>query len=297
MPVAGASLSGTKRPVRRLTRSALLMVGLLLGASPAKAGEAMQLIDLINDYRAYPEVCDGRRAEPREPLAADRRLAFGVVESDAQLQRALRAAGYPQADVQVISVSGPPSPRAAMAALQSRYCGLLLSRQYADIGVSYYRGIWQVALGRSQLAKRLAGWEQAGQEILQQVNQARARPRVCGRQRFAAAPPLAWSPRLAKAALAHSRDMASRNYFSHQGRDGSQVGSRARREGYNWYGIGENIAAGQSTARQAVSSWLASPGHCANIMNPTFREMGAAYAENDRSRASIYWTQVFGKPR
>ncbi|HCJ28080.1 MAG TPA: hypothetical protein DHV63_01935, partial [Pseudomonas sp.] len=60
---------------------------------------------------------------------------------------------------------------------------------------------------------------------------------------------------------------------------------------------GENIAAGQGSAEQAVSSWLASPGHCQNIMNPGFTEMGAAYATNPRSAATIYWTQVFGTPR
>ncbi|EGH49761.1 Allergen V5/Tpx-1 related protein, partial [Pseudomonas syringae pv. pisi str. 1704B] len=27
-----------------------------------------------------------------------------------------------------------------------------------------------------------------------------------------------------------------------------------------------------------MRSWLASPGHCANLMNPMFTEVGAAYA-------------------
>ena len=49
--------------------------------------------------------------------------------------------------------------------------------------------------------------------------------------------------------------------------------------------------------QQAVSGWLASPGHCQNVMNPYFTEMGAAYATNPRSAATIYWTQVFGTPR
>lgn len=156
---------------------------------------------------------------------------------------------------------------------------------------------WQIVLARPLASTGLGGWEQVGRDILRQVNQARAEQRRCGRQRFAAVPPLAWNARLAQAALAHSRDMAARNYFSHRGRDGSQAGVRAQREGYRWYGIGENIATGQATAKQAVSSWLASPGHCANIMNPVYREMGAAYAANPRSDGGIYWTQVFGKQR
>jgi uncharacterized protein YkwD len=47
-----------------------------------------------------------------------------------------------------------------------------------------------------------------------------------------------------------------------------------------------------------VQGWLDSPGHCANIMNDDFTEMGAAYAVNTaREPARIYWTQVLGTPR
>jgi len=67
--------------------------------------------------------------------------------------------------------------------------------------------------------------------------------------------------------------------------------------GYRWQQIGENIAAGQGSAEQVVAGWLASPGHCANIMNPGFTEMGAAYATSEGGAAGSYWTQVFGTPR
>jgi uncharacterized protein YkwD len=91
--------------------------------------------------------------------------------------------------------------------------------------------------------------------------------------------------------------MAQRDYFRHAGKDGSEVGDRAKRQGYEWRRIGENIATGQGSAAQAVAGWLASPGHCANIMNPEFTESGAAYAVNTGSDTVIYWTQVFGTPR
>ena len=62
--------------------------------------------------------------------------------------------------------------------------------------------------------------------------------------------------------------------------------------------MGENIAFGQHTPQQAVASWLDSPGHCANIMNARFTEMGAAYGIAAEKRSGIvYWTQVFGRPR
>jgi len=45
-----------------------------------------------------------------------------------------------------------------------------------------------------------------------------------------------------------------------------------------------------------VAGWLASPGHCANLMNPAFSELGAGYAVDPKSDAGIYWTALFGAP-
>jgi uncharacterized protein YkwD len=66
--------------------------------------------------------------------------------------------------------------------------------------------------------------------------------------------------------------------------------------GYRWSGIGENIASGQESVDQVMAGWLASPGHCANIMDRWFTEMGGAFAvAGGPGRA--YWTQVFGTPK
>jgi uncharacterized protein YkwD len=67
------------------------------------------------------------------------------------------------------------------------------------------------------------------------------------------------------------------------------------RTGYRARHVGENIASGVPTAREVVDGWLASPGHCSNIMDPRFTEMGVAYATERRSRGVIYWTQVFAE--
>ena len=128
------------------------------------------------------------------------------------------------------------------------------------------------------------------------MNAARSAPRLCGSRLFAAAGPLALNPALTQAAQAHSRDMATQRYFSHQARDGSYVAERATRAGYAWRWIGENIASGVNTAEEAVAGWLESPGHCANIMNPAFTEMGVAYSLNTERRM-MYWTQVIGAAR
>jgi uncharacterized protein YkwD len=48
---------------------------------------------------------------------------------------------------------------------------------------------------------------------------------------------------------------------------------------------------------QTVADWLDSPGHCANIMNPAFTEMGAAYAVNPgNENRTPYWTQMLARP-
>jgi uncharacterized protein YkwD len=121
---------------------------------------------------------------------------------------------------------------------------------------------------------------------------------MCGEREFGAAAPLVWDDALGAAALAHSRDMAARRHFAHQGSDGSEVATRATRAGYSWKLIGENIAAGQPTAQEAVDGWIESPGHCANLMNPAFTGMGAGYAiSRAKMPGFVYWTQVFGARR
>lgn len=280
----------------RLRAVALLLVA-MLSAAAAQASETRALLTLINTYRQASATCDGRQTEALGPLAPDDRLARVLVASEAQLQRELKRAGYQARRVQVIALAGATNVNAVMSALKQRHCGPLLDPQLSEIGVLRSGQTWQLILAQPLLSPELGDWQHAGQAILQQVNQARATSRSCGGQVFAAAAPLTWNVQLARSALAHSRDMAARNYFSHTSKGGSQAGGRAQHAGYRWQRIGENIAAGQGSAKQAVAGWLASPSHCPNIMNPHFTEMGAAYAVNPESDALIYWTQVFGTPR
>ena len=90
--------------------------------------------------------------------------------------------------------------------------------------------------------------------------------------------------------------MAARNYIGHKGSDRSMPADRATRAGYAWVSIAENVAAGQTTADEVVSTWLASPGHCANLMNPRYSDTGVAYAVDPASEKGIYWAQVFAAP-
>jgi len=128
-------------------------------------------------------------------------------------------------------------------------------------------------------------------------DRARATPRYCGNRAFNAARPVRWNDSLAEASRLHSEDMARYNYFSHNGRDGSDPAQRVERAGYRYRATGENIAAGQMKPEDAVAGWIKSPQHCANLMNPAYTEMGAAFSVNARSDMGVYWTQAFGSRR
>jgi uncharacterized protein YkwD len=133
---------------------------------------------------------------------------------------------------------------------------------------------------------------------LQLLNAARAQPRACGDQSMPAAPPLSWSAALEQAAIGHSQWMQATNTFSHTGANGSSVGSRVSATGYVWSTVGENIAAGQRDLASVIQSWLASPGHCRNIMNASFADVALAMVPGTSSnRYSTWWTMVLGRPR
>jgi uncharacterized protein YkwD len=132
---------------------------------------------------------------------------------------------------------------------------------------------------------------------LQLVNEVRSRGARCGTRAFAPAPPLSFSGTLAGVALGHANDMADHNYFEHQDLSGKSPADRVRAVGYQEKLVGENLAYGPGTIEEVVQGWLDSPGHCENIMDPRFVEMGIAYAPGRASRHGLYWVQVFAKPR
>ena len=275
-----------------LTRLAALTLGLVL-AAPAMASETSQLAELINTYRSQSQNCADQVSLELPPLAVDPRLILPS-NSFGDLQQALSRAAYPLVNVQAISLSGPRDAQAAMKAVQESFCKVVLDPQFVDIGISRDQREWRIVLARPLLTARLGDWQVEGQKVLDLINTARTQPRQCGTQAFAAAAALTWNVTLATAAQSHSRDMANNNYLDHKDRNGGTPGDRAELAGFIGQQIGENIAAGQDTPNKVVEGWLASPGHCANLMNAQFRELGAAYAVDPKSDAAIYWTAVFG---
>ncbi len=129
-------------------------------------------------------------------------------------------------------------------------------------------------------------------EFLERINQTRQQGCNCGVTYMPPVPPLTWNDVLEKAAMAHAKDMANKNYFSHESKDGRTPYNRVESAGYGTngyksYAVGENIAQGQQSIVEVMAGWFKSEGHCRNLMNPGFKEVGVA-------EYNTYWVQEFG---
>ncbi len=145
-------------------------------------------------------------------------------------------------------------------------------------------------------APRLSRTSSSAARVLQLVNDVRAVGTRCGEKSFGPAPPLQRSATLDDVAAAHANDMARHDYFEHVDLQGHSPAERLRATGYRERLVGENIAYGPQSADEVVAGWLHSPGHCENIMDPRFVEMGLALAPGRGSRRGLYWDQEFAQP-
>lgn len=135
--------------------------------------------------------------------------------------------------------------------------------------------------------------------VIARVNQLRAAGASCGANgSFGPAGALGWSTQLSDAAAAHSLDMVTNNFLSHTGSNGSTLSTRVNATGYAWSSLGENIAAGYGTVNNVMAGWMASDGHCANIMNPNFTQIGVACVKGTNANPyGDYWTMDLARPR
>ncbi|WP_199907432.1 CAP domain-containing protein [Nocardioides terrigena] len=135
------------------------------------------------------------------------------------------------------------------------------------------------------------------QDVLRLTNAARSVARTCGDTAYPAVPPVTGDGRLDAAADAHAVDMGTRDYFSHTSLgDGRSPGDRITAAGYTWRTYGENIAAGYGSPGAVVQGWLDSAGHCRNLMNPAFTQLGVGHADVPGSTYDDYWVQNFAAP-
>ena len=105
--------------------------------------------------------------------------------------------------------------------------------------------------------------------------------------------PLEIDMRLVESARLHSEDMATNDFFEHEGSGGSTFDQRILQAGYPTP-RSENIAAGYTTVAAVMAGWMGSAGHQANILDNTARHVGVGWAFDSGSEYGTYWTTNFG---
>ena len=83
-------------------------------------------------------------------------------------------------------------------------------------------------------------------------------------------PALRESGRLNRSAQGWTNVMVRGHNFTH----GADFAARISAVGFSWSMAGENIAAGFQTPTAVVRAWMASPGHCRNLLSPSFLDVG-----------------------
>jgi uncharacterized protein YkwD len=108
--------------------------------------------------------------------------------------------------------------------------------------------------------------------------------------------PLALSDTLNRAAAWKSWHLGTEAYFAHDDTPINRTWvQRIRDCGYNYStGLGENIAAGNSSAQATFLQWRNSPGHNANMLSSGYTAIGIGRAYVAGSPYSWYWTTDFG---
>jgi uncharacterized protein YkwD len=293
-------MRGSSQPLfgaraRRATRGLAPAAALALAVAATPAAHA-DLVAKINGLRKSE--CAARPAGA--PLHANdeaanvaRELARGH-----KLSEALKRASYPASTATSLHVKGAQGEDGVRRELAASYCSEVGDARYAEVGVFRSGDEYWIVLASRKFVPPPLDPAATAARVLELVNAARAVARDCDESHhFDAARAVTASPTLAAVALEHSRDMAEHRKLGHPGSDGSAPADRVTRSGYAWRGTGENVASGQQTADAVVKSWLESPGHCENIMEPRFTEMGVAFALAPDQNPNIYWTQVFATPR
>ena len=128
--------------------------------------------------------------------------------------------------------------------------------------------------------------DELAERVIELVNQERAKIGLAA---------LSENDTLRQVAEDYACRMIEEGFFAHYAPDGDGPGERAVRGGYVFMKLGENLAAGQNTAEQAMAEWMSSDeGHRDNILSPDWTEIGVAVRLGGEH--GVYWVQEFGDP-
>ncbi len=156
---------------------------------------------------------------------------------------------------------------------------LVASLSFASVAAAHTRGC-----AKAHTSIRRTSRAQLQRAVVCLINKQRRRRGLPG---------LRESGRLNRSAQGWTNVMVTHRDFSH----GADFARRISAVGFNWSNVGENIATGYTTPSSVVKAWMASKGHCQNILNPVYRYVGTGVSDNSISGYSTLagtWTQDFG---
>jgi uncharacterized protein YkwD len=270
--------------------AALLLFSSCLGAASSRA-------DVLSTVQSLREGGCGGLLPPAQALHRSALLDHAAREwatAGLELATAVERSGYRAQTMSGLRFSGPEA--SILQTLRRSRCASVSDRSFNDIGI-YQRGSDSWLLMASVYAVPTgAQIPVLSARVLELVNQVRANGARCGERSFGPAPPVRFSRLLANVAYDHAADMATHNYFEHKDPAGHTPADRVRASGYREKLVGENIAYGPQTADEVVRGWMDSPGHCENIMDSRFGEMGVAFAAGHATKSGLYWVQVLAAP-
>jgi uncharacterized protein YkwD len=118
---------------------------------------------------------------------------------------------------------------------------------------------------------------------------------VNGQRAIRGLPDLQEDRRLDRSAQGWTDVMVASGSFTH----GPDFSARITAAGFSWADAGENIATGFRTPREVMDAWMASPGHCRNILDPVYSRIGVGFVTRPvagSASSGATWTQDFGLP-
>ena len=287
-----------------------LLLSLAVALSSWAAGDPrMEVLRLLNaerqrsgapPLRLSPELTRAAQAHAAEIAArGSLKLRAGSTE---EMRERLKRAGY-QAHAWTESLtSGSGDPQAVLREIRQgdpESWRRLLAPESRDLGIGIDR-VGGAPLYALLVAEPSADWFARGTAGLRDLGRVRAAilAAVDAERKKAGVPPLRPNDRLDQAAQRHAQDMLARHYFAHESPEGETVRERARAAGYDWRAIGENIAEGQLSVDEVMSTWMHSPPHRKNILDPDYRELGVGLAlGRSGNEWQVEWVQTFGTRR
>lgn len=269
--------------------------------APKLSKEEQAILDLTNKARAkeklpalkvHPRLAEAARAHSKS-MAKQSKLDHvldGVEPSDR-----VAKTGYKIATVGENVAGGlrlPPAGAIDLWMNSEHHRKNILGEQYEHIGIGvgrnekgevYYTQVFGAESSAKSQGRDQKAFQAASEKILDLTNQARLKEGL---------KPLKMNPFLAKAAQAHSDNMAKQDKLEHV-LDGKTPSDRITAAGYDYSYNGENVAySSDLDVKETFQGWMDSPPHKKNILGENFTEIGIALARS--AKGEIYYTQVFG---